>query len=371
MAIQSLQIRHVRNLEHVILNNCARINVFTGPNGSGKTSLLESIYLLGRGRSFRHTKLGAVIHHLAARCVVYGEISQPDGSVTTAGVMRSRGENQLFKINGEPVFTTSRLADVLPLQLVDADTFSLLEGGPRIRRQFLDWGVFHVEHEFLGAWRRIQRALKHRNALLRHGRIDASELEPWEADLAAHAEVVDGFRSRYVARLQPLFLAILARLLEKEDFQLTYRRGWPEGQSLLSLLHHDRQKDGLAGTTHSGPHRADLDIRLSGKPAGDVLSRGQEKLLVYALRIAQGQLLHQLTGKTCVYLVDDLPAELDIQRRQRLCQELGEGCSQLFVTATDPDSFAGCWDSFPNTKWFHVEHGQIMDNHRPPGAVAT
>ena len=367
MTIHSLQIQHIRNLEQVSLNHCARINVFTGTNGSGKTSLLEAIHLLGRGRSFRSAKPGPVIHHLAARCIIYGKTIQPDGRLVTAGVMRARSGEQVFKINGGPVFTASRLADILPLQLINADTFSLLEGGPSARRQFLDWGVFHVEHLFLGSWRRIQRSLKHRNALLRRGRITEVEMAPWEAELASHAETVDSMRSHYVARLQPLFLATLGRLLDAEGFQLTYRRGWPEAQSLLSLLRNDRQRDEHSGTTLHGPHRADLDIRLSGRPAEEVLSRGQEKLLVYALRIAQGQLLHQLTGKTCVYLVDDLPAELDLAHRQQLCRELGAIQSQIFVTATDPDSFAGCWSPHSDVQWFHVEHGQITERAAPSG----
>ncbi len=359
MAIQKLQISGVRNLEDVKIEQCGTINVLTGLNGSGKTSFLEALFILARARSFRSARLNPVIHHLSARCVVFGELESAGQGLTTMGVMRSRGEQQLFKINGTPVFAASQLADQLPLQLINAETFSLLDGGPKIRRQFLDWGVFHVEPEFLPRWRRIQKALKHRNSLLRRGRIPASEMAPWEAELVACAEAVDEMRVRYMLRLKPLFLRALGELIDLDNPSIEYRRGWPEGTALTQALHRDKDRDEQHGSTHSGPHRADLEIRVDGRLADDVLSRGQEKLLVCALRIAQGVLLNELTGKTCVYLVDDLPAELDLSRRQALCKQLAKIKSQVFITATDPESLQGCWEKGTNVKWFHVEQGRL------------
>ena len=358
MSLRKLTIQGIRNLEQADIIECGQVNIFTGLNGSGKTSLLEAIYILARGKSFRSARLNAVINHLATRCVVFGECETPEG-LFTLGVMRSRGQQQLFKINGIPVYAASQLAEILPLQLIHADTFSLLEGGPRARRQFLDWGVFHVEQDFLPLWRRAQKALKHRNALLRHAKIKREEIAPWENELVFCAEAIDHLRSRYVDRLKPLFLATLESLADLPGVTLDYKRGWPDGLGLSQALQRDAQRDALQGTTHSGPHRADLDIRVDGHPADEVLSRGQEKLLVCALRIAQGQLLNRLTGKTCLYLVDDLPAELDLPRRQALCRQLTSINSQVFVTATDPASFTGCWPERTGTRWFHVEHGRI------------
>lgn len=355
MTIKKLQISGVRNLERVHLDHCGCVNVFTGSNGSGKTSILEALFILARARSFRSHKLGPVINHLATRCVVYGELT--DGS--TVGVMRSRNDQQLFKIDGNPVHAASQLAELLPLQLINAESFSLLEGGPRVRRQFLDWGVFHVEPEFLFHWRRIQKALKHRNSLLRHGRMNVSDLAPWDTELVHCAEVVDGMRAAYIRRLRPHFLHLLDQLVELEKPDIHYRRGWPDDFSLAQTLEKDLQRDQHQGSTHSGPQRADIDIRIGGRPAEDVLSRGQEKLLACALRLAQGVLLHEITGKTCIYLVDDLPAELDVDRRRALCQQLTAMRSQVFVTATDPQSLQGCWPDSTTTHWFHVEHGQV------------
>ena len=361
MTIRRLQISGVRNLEQVRLDDCGSVNIFTGSNGSGKTSLLEALFLLGRGRSFRSHKTSSVINHLATRCVVFGELH--DGE--TVGVMRTRQDQQLFKINGNPAHAASQLADLLPLQLINAESFSLLEGGPKIRRQFLDWGVFHVEPEFLFHWRRIQKALKQRNSLLRHGKMRDSDLAPWDSELVLCANAVDAMRANYLRRLQPHVLLLLEGMVQLDRPEIVYRRGWAEDADLAQVLVRDRQRDGQHGSTHSGPQRADLDLRVGGRPAEEVLSRGQEKLLACALRLAQGVLLHEMTGKTCIYLVDDLPAELDRERRQALCRQLSAMRSQVFVTATDPDSLRDCWPDGQNTKWFHVEHGQVNESSPP------
>lgn len=361
MTIRSLQISGVRNLESVHLPDLGGANIFTGANGSGKTSVLEAIFILAHARSFRSTKLSPVINHLATRCVVYGELGERDGrGRSTVGVMRSRNEQQLFKINGNPVHAAAQLAELLPLQLINAESFSLLEGGPRARRQFLDWGAFHVEPEFLFHWRRVQKALKHRNTLLRRGRMDDADLAPWDAELTVCAEAIDAMRAAYLMRLRPHFLHLLGELVTLDAPELVYRRGWLDGMGLAQALVRDRQRDQQQGATHSGPQRADIDIRIGGRPAEEVLSRGQEKLLACALRLAQGVLLHELTGKTCIYLVDDLPAELDMERRQLLCRQLTAMRSQVFVTATDPQSLQDCWPTGQGTKWFHVEHGCVM-----------
>lgn len=359
MSIKEIQISGVRNLDKVHITQCGAINVLTGLNGSGKTSFLEALFILARARSFRSARLNPVIHHLSSRCVVYGELLAADNSITTMGVMRSRGDQQLFKINGNPVFAASQLAEMLPLQLINAETFSLLDGGPKVRRQFLDWGVFHVEPDFLLRWRRIQKALKHRNSLLRRGRIQQGEIAPWEAELVTCAEAVDAMRQRYVRLLRPHFLRALADLVELDNPSIEYRRGWADNTTLEQAFLKDAERDLQQGSTHSGPHRADLEIRIDGKTADDVLSRGQEKLLVCALRMAQGVLLNKLSRKTCVYLVDDLPAELDMSRRQALCRQLANINSQVFVTATDPESLRGCWAETDDVRWFHVEHGRI------------
>jgi DNA replication and repair protein RecF len=181
----------------------------------------------------------------------------------------------------------------------------------------------------------------------------------------ACADVVDAMRARYLRRLEPHFLHLLSVLSVLEKPHLHYRRGWSSDLTLDQVLKKDRARDTAHGSTHNGPQRADIDFTIEGRAAEDVLSRGQKKILACAFRLAQGVLLHELTGKTCIYLIDDLPAELDTHHRQLLCHQLSALHSQVFVTATDPHSLRDCWPKHQETVWFHVEHGRITTSNPP------
>ena len=361
MLIRRLEISGVRNLQRVSLDNLSQINVFFGANGAGKTSVLESIHLLSSARSFRSHKLSPLISHAADSCVAFGEILVPGAGYQPVGVERSKSKSTagVIKVSGQLVKSSAVLADNLPLQVIYADTFKLLEGAPSVRRQFLDWGVFHVEHGFHEVWKTARRCLKQRNSLLRHDRIDYSQLEVWTSELARLGEQLDGFRQHYIQQLAPVFEKTLARLVDLEDLKLSYYRGWDRELSLSTVLENHSVRERDQGYTHYGPHRADLRIRYKGANAADILSRGQQKLVVCALRVAQGYLLSELVGKTCVYLIDDLPAELDARRRAALCRLLEEMKCQVFVTCVDLDDISDCWSSDASIKMFHVEQGKV------------
>ena len=250
---------------------------------------------------------------------------------------------------------------MLPLQLINPDSFRLLEGAPKQRRQYLDWGVFHVEHRFLPAWQRLQKSLKQRNSLLRRGRIERSLLAPWEAEIVAAGEQIDGFRQAYLQQLKPIFEQTLAELVSLDGLTLSYFRGWDKERSLAEVLDSQFARDCALGHTQAGPQRGDLRLRLRGLNAAEVLSRGQQKLVVCALKIAQGRLLRQLDRQQdCVFLVDDLPSELDSAHRQALCRLLESLECQVFITCVDADSLSNCWQPDTPLSMFHVEHGHIV-----------
>ena len=161
------------------LNPSPRINILHGDNGSGKTSLLEAIHLLGMARSFRSTRLNPVISHEQGSCTVFGQVELGEEQSSALGISRDRSGEIRIRINGQSVRSAAELAETLPLQLINPDSFRLLEGAPKLRRQFLDWGVFHVEPRFLQAWQRLQQALRQRNSWLRHGTLDAASQAAW------------------------------------------------------------------------------------------------------------------------------------------------------------------------------------------------
>lgn len=361
MALTRLNVTGVRNLKPVTLYPSSRINLISGPNGSGKTSLLEAIHILGLARSFRSTRLQPVIQHALASCTVYGELLNSAGARRVLGITRDREANYQLRIDGRTGTATAELAQILPLQLINPDSFRLLEGAPKQRRQFLDWGVFHVEHHFLVTWQRLQKALKQRNSLLRRGRIDGSLLAVWDAELVAAGEQIDRYRQSYIAALKPIFEQTLAQLVEIADLKLSYSRGWDKERGLGDVLMGQLDRDVQIGHTQSGPQRADLRLRVNGLNAVDVLSRGQQKLVVSAMKIAQGLLLNRVGyGRDCVYLVDDLPSELDQAHRKSLCQLLASLECQVFITCVDAEQLVDCWNTDTPFAMFHVEHGNIM-----------
>jgi len=361
MPLKRLSVTGVRNLHPVTLQPSPRINIISGANGSGKTSLLEAIHILGLARSFRSTRLQPVIQHGLDACTVFAEIVLHSGVSCSIGITRSKQADYLIRMDGQTVRSAAQLAETLPLQLINPDSFRLLEGAPKQRRQYLDWGVFHVEHQFLSVWQRLQKSLKQRNSLLRRGRMQRSMLTPWEAELIAAGEQVDEFRRAYLSKLKPVFESILARLLPLDDLTLSYYRGWDKEKPLAQVLDDQFERDSQLGYTQSGPQRADLRLRIKGMNAVDILSRGQQKLVVCALKIAQGYLLRELRGsQESVFLVDDLPSELDEQHRRALCSLLEDLECQVFISCVDDQQLRDCWKNDTPLSMFHVEHGRIV-----------
>ena len=359
MAISQLQITGIRNLLPVTLITSPRINILYGDNGSGKTSVLEAIHLLAMARSFRSTRLQPMSQYEQNSCTVFAQIKHSDGSHSNLGISRDRQSELRIRIDGQNARSAAQLAQLLPLQLINPDSFRLLEGSPKMRRQFLDWGVFHVEHQFISAWQRLQTSLKQRNSCLRRGIIDRSVMAAWDHELCIASDEIDQLRRNYIVKLKPVFEETLAKLLDLPDLTLSYFRGWDKTSALQDILDKNIERDRVLGYTQAGPQRADLRVRVGKNNAVDILSRGQQKLVICALRIAQGYLLSQARRNECIYLVDDLPSELDEQHRLALCQLLDELDCQVFITCVDKQLMNSGWRTDTPVSLFHVEQGQI------------
>jgi len=351
----------VRNLVDVSITELAPVNVFYGDNGAGKTSILEAIHLLSAARSFRSHKLNPLINSLCDKCLAFADIDIAGAGFQPVGVERYKSSQQRghIRVGGETVSSASVLAENLPLQVLSSDTFKLLEGAPKVRRQFMDWGVFHVEHGFHGAWKNAQRCLKQRNSLLRRGRIDPAQLQAWSQELVVAGEQLHRYRESYFSHFLPQFSTMLSRLTALDGVSLEYYRGWEKTKTLAESYLDNSQKDIDRGYTGTGHHRADLRLKCQSMMAVDVLSRGQQKLVVCAMRLAQGYLLGSLRGKRCVFLVDDLPAELDRRHRKALCELLEELNCQVFLTCVDYQDVKDCWHEDTKRKLFHVEQGKV------------
>lgn len=358
MHIDRLHIERIRNLSHVQLESLQSFNVIYGDNGSGKSSILEAIHLLAIGRSFRSNSLKSVIEHGQQDALILLQADQ-----NRIGVLKQLHAEHVLKLNGHVLHSQSELARLLPVQLIDPESMSLLDSGSQPRRQLLDWLMFHLEPAFHLAWLHYQRALRQRNASLK-SHPSAQSLSAWDAALAGYGEALHVVRVGVLAEWQPVFQAQLAQLLPQLEIQMQYHAGFNTDLGLLADLQQHRLRDQQRGHTSVGAHRADLGFKTALGWAEHVLSRGQKKLLILGLRLSQLCLLHQRQRSTVV-LLDDMAAELDAAAQQRLLSVLQDLKSQVFLTTLLPTTLDHVFDELSlQPVQFHVKQGVITQIHR-------
>jgi DNA replication and repair protein RecF len=355
MTLAKLDVSNVRNIEPVSLQPSPRLNFILGPNGSGKTALLEAIHILGRARSFRSTQAAQVVRFQQDELVVTGKVLHEACLPSVpVGVCLGRRKREIL-LAGSRLKTSAELIQAFPVLLIHPVSNGLLDGAPKARRQFLDWGAFHLDSSFLEHWRGYARALDQRNALLRTGCIRGIEI--WNHELSRYGTIVALARTAYADKLLPYFHAATAHFLGGIPLEMKIARGWNMDEGLDAVLLEEIAQDLRDGYTHAGPHKGDFSISAEGRSAKNYLSRGQIKLLVFALLLAQAQLMEESGGSKGCVLIDDLASELDKVNRGRLLQFLQQRQAQFFITATDPSILeqAGLADAAV----FHVEQGRL------------
>ena len=332
------------------------INLILGANAAGKTTLLEAIYALGRGRSFRGTAT-ELAGPAQPGWVVQGTLAADGQPATRVGLGWS-AEGLRIRID-QADRTLQDLARASAVEVLEPDSHRLLDDGPVYRRRYLDWGVFHVEHRFYPAWRRFQRAQKQRNQALRDG-LERAAVEAWNDEIATAGEEVQAYRAEHVRALQEPLQAEIGALLGPLDWSLDLRRGWSSEHSLAEVLRSHYDTDLRRGTTMSGPHRAELKLRLSGHTARHHASRGQQKMLIAGLLLAQARLIRERTGHEPILLLDDFPAELGPGFQSALMAALLRYGGQCFVTSIErTPAFSEVPDDARINAMFHVEHGAV------------
>lgn len=353
MYLAQLRAENFRALQPVSLHPHRRLNLMIGANAAGKTSLLEAIYCLGRAKSFRSTSPADMAGAGGRHWMVSGSfVEDPAPAQAVRVAWDATGTH--ITLNHQTEAPTAELVRGFPVQVMEPGMHRLLQEGPGYRRSFLDWGVFHVEHQFLPAWRRFQRALKQRNHALR-ARATAREISTWNPELAEAAAQVHQQRSAHVEQLRTRLGAYIQRLLGIGEWELDLLAGWSAGSGYAEVLERELERDRALGATLEGPQRAELRIRLQQHKVKHRISRGQQKLLICALILAQTELIRE-HGRTPVLLLDDFGAEIAAPFQQSLFDELNNYPGQVFISAFGrEDPLAQNRDA----AMFHVEHGQI------------
>ena len=405
--IERLQISNLRNLTQVNLQSTV-CNVVIGANGSGKTSLLEAIFLLSRGKSFRHHQPKRYIQHHQNNTTVYARLNDS----RTLAIQKQADATTILRLNQATVYNQSILTEQLPTLLIDPSTMDMLEQGSASRRQLLDWLVFHMKQGFHPQWVAYQRLLKQRNSLLKKTRhltqVQLAELKSWDKGLSNHAALIHHYREQVFTEWQPYFAKSVLQLLPSyaEQLTLSYNAGYDTNVALDVQLNERLEQDLQLGYTRIGSHRADIHVHWRSdnavrsddvvdsqatntntassdheanaklptlkEQAANVLSRGEKKLLITALRLSQLPLLlndnkdsgsfdnSSTSRATPVVLLDDITAELDNRAISILLSTLAQLPCQVFMTSLTDDIVPLVNELWSKPKLFHVKQGQIL-----------
>jgi DNA replication and repair protein RecF len=358
MFVDGIHIHQFRNIQQAKLQLSHGMNLIYGLNGSGKTAVLEALFYLNTGRSFRCHKTKNIINYQSDKSTITATLTNKSTQEQVSlGVQKAKDEGLNLRVNRKPGKNWAELARWLPLQLITPESLSLMIDGPGGRRSFIDWGVFYTQDSYQKTWAQFKYLLKQRNALLKQKQAHNC-LEAWNTQLIHFAEQVTSARASYSQNLVKTVQPLLEAWFPEHELRLTYFQGWDKSKTFKQALINSQERDKIQGYTQIGPQKADLKIVCQNEPVDQVLSRGQLKLLVCALKIAQSMLLHQTHQKQAVFLIDDLASELDKQHRSLILEQLTTLDTQTILTTIEPESITELLSRDPQTL-FHVKQGAI------------
>lgn len=322
--LASLKINSFRCFHESYFEFHPKFNFISGINGSGKTALLEAISLLSTGRSFRMRETHPLIQCDKEEMILLAKLH--NGYVIS--LKKSNLTSSQIKINYQNCLRTSELTTFLPSQIIYQDLFEIVDAGPAIRRQLIDWGLFHVKQHYHQKLSLYKQALKQRNCLLKN-KAKINYLESLDHTLSDLGEWIHTARQEYLDQLMPIFKNKL-QALTSFDCDLIYLKGW-DGDDLLCVLTTSYAGDIFKQYTQFGPQAADLQLQTEDGKIKHYLSRGQQKMVLLALKLAQAEIL----DKPCLYIWDDICSEIDSTHLNRLSSMIQQLSGQFFITGID------------------------------------
>lgn len=356
MFLKQIKINGFRCYQSVDLTFDKKNNIFFGANGSGKTSILEAIYYLSTGKSFRSNKNKILVNNQQSSFTLYSQFSEPAGNLQSLGVSFDKTKAQKkIKLNQSIIQNQSQIAHILPVVSIDPESYLFIDKPPQYRRSFLDWLVFHVKHDYLQVWTQTMRCHKQLNALYKSQNIQG--VAEWEAQYINHANHLNQLRQEIFKNLKTLVLNKISQFIpEIDDIDLYYFQGWSKDYSLQSQLEKDKEKNFNYGSLYSGVHKMDIKCKVNQNQAQDVLSRGQKKIISIIFNLCFIEMLTEATGLDPVVCLDDLDAELDLHKTHLLCDFINQSKNQIFLTTVDLDKVTSL---LSDVGVFHVKQATI------------
>lgn len=348
MIIKRFRAQSFRNIESCDIEFVPGVNLLHGRNAQGKTNAMEGIYLFSRGRSFRGRddselmKMGSD----GFRIAIEYEDAYGNQSLEYAHI----GKDRLRKKNGYKITKVSEMVGSFRAVLFYPDNLSLVKDGPEERRSFINVAAASAYPTYLKTYADYKKALENRNCLLKFANkgyyYDESELYSWSASMAEYASHIYLARVEYINKLQTYARKILLEISDgKEELVLEYKGDIPDGifdrgairDEYIRLLTENIQKEIAAGITLYGPHRDDIDIKIGDIPARSFASQGQQRSIVLAMKLGEGEVCRDVTGEYPVFLFDDVLSELDEKRREYVLR--GSGDRQIIITSCESDEY--------------------------------
>ena len=331
--VKTLHVKHIRSHSEYSIDFSEEVTIITGANGSGKTSLLEAVYLSLQGTSFRGSdsdilqkdspwwKIDVILDDLQTRTIKF------DPEKTTS--------RKQFVIDSK---TTARIPAKLkhPVVLFDPEDLRLLHGSPARRRQFIDRFISQLNPLYGPSLRKYERALKQRNNLLKNSYVNDDQLFAWNIALAEHGAYIIEQRIAFIEELNQNLAGLYQSIAgTHDDVSIHYSHTFVGDikQKLLNELHAHLERDSYLGSTSVGPHRHDVIFQINTSPALSVASRGEVRTIVLALKFLEVEIIEKLTAKTPIVLLDDVFSELDATRQKLLTSQL-KGHQIIITSAT-------------------------------------
>jgi len=351
---RSAKAHNFRLLKNAQFELHPKLNYLIGGNGAGKSTALEALHVLGRASSPRGGSQALVTEGESAWSLE-GALSVDDSlSPPTLIQVRWSARRLSVALNHRDA-SLAELVRLVPILSLDPLSHRIMDDGPGIRRRYIDWGVFHMEHSFHASWIRMNRALRQRNAGLR-AHAGVKELAGWNRELVATSIQITELRLRYVEQLEKVAKTFWMGMLGEGNWHLRFLPGWRETQSYADVLEQNQEGDRRIGYTREGPHRAELQILSDNNQLKDRISRGQQKLLVAALILAQSDLYRHQHGYAPILLVDDFASELSQESQCKFLAELETYSGQKIIAALE---YSEAMRSSHDHLMFHMEHGHI------------